>query len=118
MTDAYYTLATDFYEWGWGSSFHFSPPLPGKTQLASEVAHEARVAGLLGLKPGMTCIDCGCGVGGPMRTIAAVSGAKILGVTINQYQVDRANRHNEKVHESPILFFIDHFVVSMHQHRW
>lgn len=48
----------------------------------------------------MTCIDCGCGVGGPMRTIASVSGAKILGVTINDYQVGRANYHNEKVRKT------------------
>eukprot|EP01024_Parvocaulis_polyphysoides_P022733 TRINITY_DN2107_c0_g2_i6.p3 TRINITY_DN2107_c0_g2~~TRINITY_DN2107_c0_g2_i6.p3 ORF type:complete len:221 (+),score=23.88 TRINITY_DN2107_c0_g2_i6:450-1112(+) len=31
-----------------------------------------------------------------MRTIAAVSGAKIVGLTINQYQVDRATYHNKK----------------------
>ena len=24
VVDAYYDLATDFYEWGWGSSFHFA----------------------------------------------------------------------------------------------
>jgi len=23
-THRYYDLATDFYEWGWGSSFHFA----------------------------------------------------------------------------------------------
>lgn len=97
VTNTYYNLATDFYEWGWGQSFHFSPPLPGKSLDASEVAHQSRIAGLLKLMPGMTCIDCGCGIGGPMRTISALSGARVLGVTINQYQVDRANYLNEKV---------------------
>ena len=24
LVDSYYDLATDFYEWGWGSSFHFA----------------------------------------------------------------------------------------------
>ena len=30
--NTFYNLVTDFYEWGWGTSFHFSPQLPGKTQ--------------------------------------------------------------------------------------
>ncbi|GMH39834.1 hypothetical protein BSKO_07738 [Bryopsis sp. KO-2023] len=93
VTDTYYNLATDFYEWGWGESFHFSPPLPGKNLKQSEISHQARIVGLLGLKPGMTCLDAGCGVGGPMRTISCMSGAQVLGVTINEYQVERANYH-------------------------
>eukprot|EP00877_Chromochloris_zofingiensis_P006169 jgi/Chrzof1/1805/Cz10g21220.t1 len=102
LVDVFYSLVTDFYEWGWGQSFHFSPKLPAKTWAASEAAHEARVACNLGLKPGMRCLDCGCGVGGPMRTIAAVSGANIVGITINQYQVDRANLHNKKSGMEPL----------------
>lgn len=31
-------------QWGWGTSFHFSPRLPGKSIAASEAAHEARIA--------------------------------------------------------------------------
>ena len=31
-----------------------------------------------------------------MRTIACVSGAEVIGVTINQYQVDRTNYHNRR----------------------
>ncbi|GMH45025.1 hypothetical protein BSKO_12982 [Bryopsis sp. KO-2023] len=97
LADTFYNLVTDFYEWGWGQSFHFSPPLPGKGWYAAEVAHETRIAGLLGLKPGMKCLDAGCGVGGPMRTISCASGAEVTGVTINQYQVDRANYHNNRM---------------------
>eukprot|EP00879_Flechtneria_rotunda_P005200 GHRR01005482.1.p1 GENE.GHRR01005482.1~~GHRR01005482.1.p1 ORF type:complete len:307 (+),score=69.35 GHRR01005482.1:887-1807(+) len=97
LVDIFYSLVTDIYEYGWGQSFHFSPKLPGKDWKASEAAHEARVAVELGLRPGMKCLDCGCGVGGPMRTIAAVSGAHITGITINQYQVDRATHHNKRL---------------------
>lgn len=96
LVDVFYSLVTDIYEWGWGQSFHFSPKLPGKDLRASEAAHEARIAALLNLKPGMKALDCGCGVGGPMRTISAVSGAHVTGITINQYQVDRATAHNAK----------------------
>jgi ubiquinone/menaquinone biosynthesis C-methylase UbiE len=43
----------------------------------------------------MKAIDCGCGVGGPMRTIAKASGAHVTGITINEYQVKRARAHNQ-----------------------
>ena len=78
-------------------SFHFSPRLPGKDWASSEAAHEARLAALLKLGPGKKCLDVGCGVGGPMRTIASTSGAEVTGITINDYQVSRAKHHNEKV---------------------
>ncbi|KAI8471105.1 MAG: dihydrouridine synthase-domain-containing protein [Monoraphidium minutum] len=102
LVDVFYSLVTDIYEWGWGQSFHFSPKLNGKNWACSEAAHEARVAVALGLKPGMKCLDVGCGVGGPMRTIAAVSGAHITGITINQYQVDRATAHNARLGLAPL----------------
>lgn len=97
LVDVFYSLVTDLYEWGWGQSFHFSPKLPHKDLKASEAAHETRIGAILGLQPGKKALDCGCGVGGPMRTIAATSGAHITGITINQYQVDRATFHNKRV---------------------
>lgn len=97
LVNTFYNLVTDIYEWGWGQSFHFSPLLPGKTPAASEAAHESRLAALLRLQPGQKCLDVGCGVGGPMRTIASTSGANVTGITINDYQVSRATYHNEKV---------------------
>lgn len=95
LVDKFYSLVTDLYEWGWGTSFHFSPLLPGKNWNSCEAAHEARIAGITGLDPGKTALDVGCGVGGPMRTIAAVSGGNVTGITINEYQVSRAKAHNE-----------------------
>jgi 24-methylenesterol C-methyltransferase len=97
LVNTFYNLVTDIYEWGWGQSFHFSPLLPGKNAAASEAAHEARLAALLRLQPGMKCLDVGCGVGGPMRTIASTSGANVTGITINDYQVQRATYHNAKL---------------------
>lgn len=96
LVDVFYSLVTDIYEWGWGQSFHFSPKLPGKDWKASEAAHEARVPAILQAKPGDKILDVGCGVGGPMRTIAAVSGAHVVGITINEYQVQRCTAHNAK----------------------
>ncbi|CAL8460594.1 g123 [Coccomyxa elongata] len=97
LVDTFYNLVTDIYEWGWGQSFHFSPRLPGKDWASSEAAHEARLAALLKLGPGKKCLDVGCGVGGPMRTIASTSGAHVTGITINDYQVARGVYHNTRL---------------------
>lgn len=97
FVDKFYSLVTDLYEWGWGTSFHFSPALPGKGWPEAEAAHEARAGAILGVGPGDRVLDVGCGVGGPMRTVATSSGAHVVGITINEYQVGRARRHNERL---------------------
>ncbi|CAL5378079.1 unnamed protein product [Camellia sinensis] len=51
---------------------------------------------LLKINPGSRILDAGCGVGGPMRAIASHSGAHVVGITINEYQVNRARTHNKK----------------------
>ena len=61
----YYDLATDFYEYGWGRSFHFAPRVPGESFKASLTRHERYLADKLELKPGMVVADLGCSVGGP-----------------------------------------------------
>jgi len=94
LVDTFYSLVTDIYEWGWGQSFHFAPRLAGQDDHTSEVAHECHLAACLQVQPGQKVLDAGCGVGGPMRRIAARTGAHVTGVTINQYQVDRATKHN------------------------
>lgn len=96
FVDTFYNLVTDIYEWGWGQSFHFSPSLPGRSHRDATRVHEERVADLLAARPGHRVLDVGCGVGGPMRAIAAHSGAHVVGITINEYQVNRARAHNRK----------------------
>ena len=90
LVDTYYDLATDFYEYGWGRSFHFAPRAPQESFRASIARHQHFIAHMLGLRPGMRVADLGCGVGGPLREIARFSGAKILGVNINAYQIEKA----------------------------
>ncbi|KAM3269643.1 24-methylenesterol C-methyltransferase 2-like [Capsicum chacoense] len=84
---------SDIYEWG--QSFHFSPSIPGKSHRDATRMHEEMVVDLLDLKPEARILDAGCGVGGPMRAIAAHSAANIVGITINEYQVERARAHNK-----------------------
>ena len=92
FNDLYYDLATDFYEYGWGSSFHFAPRVPGESFEASLARHEHYLAHMLGLRPGMVVADLGCGVGGSLLEIVRFSGAKIVGVNSNAYQLERARR--------------------------
>ena len=94
LVNSYYELATLFYEWGWGQSFHFSYQLPGETFASATARHEYYLAGRLGVKEGDNVLDVGCGVGGPMRNIARFTRANITGVTLNEYQVQRGNTLN------------------------
>ncbi|XP_073308877.1 24-methylenesterol C-methyltransferase 2-like [Primulina huaijiensis] len=96
FVDTFYNLVTDIYEWGWGQSFHFSPSIPGKSHREATRVHEEMAVDLLNVKAGARILDAGCGVGGPMRAIASHSGANVVGITINEYQVKRARMHNKK----------------------
>ena len=93
--NTYYDLVTDFYEYGWGQSFHFAPRVKGESFVDSLARHEHQIALRLGLRPGMTAVDLGCGIGGPLREIARFSGAKIVGVNNNEYQLKRAAKMTE-----------------------
>lgn len=94
MVNQYYDLVTDFYEYGWGQSFHFAPRRKGESFEASLLRHEHFLALQLGLQSGMKVADVGCGVGGPMRNIATFSGAEVVGVNNNAYQIERGTKHN------------------------
>jgi len=92
VVNKYYDLATDFYEFGWGHSFHFAPRHKWESLESSIERHELWLANRLGLAEGSKAIDIGCGVGGPLRNIATFSGAKIVGLNNNEYQISRARR--------------------------
>jgi len=91
LVSSYYDLATEFYEWGWGSSFHFADKRKGENFAAAIMRHEHFLAGRLNVAKGAKLLDCGCGIGGPARNIARFTGASVTAVTINQFQVNRGN---------------------------
>lgn len=96
MINNYYDVVTDFYERGWGESFHFATRVKGESFEASLARAEHYIALRLQLEPGMKVLDLGCGVGGPMRSIARFSGATIEGVNNNEYQLEKVRSHNER----------------------
>ncbi|GBG71920.1 hypothetical protein CBR_g10856 [Chara braunii] len=95
MVNKYYDLATSFYEYGWGESFHFAHRHKNETLRESIRRHQHYLALRLGLKPGMKVLDVGCGIGGPLREIAIFSGASITGLNNNQFQVARGTALNK-----------------------
>lgn len=95
MVDDYYTIVTDFYEYGWGQSFHFAHQFGDDSFDESLNKHEVLLANKVGITKDHKVIDVGCGVGGPARNIHLATGAEVTGVTINEYQVMRANAHSK-----------------------
>jgi len=90
MVNDFYNMVTQFYEFGWGQSFHFAPRHKWETFAASIARHEMLLAHKLELKPGMVALDMGCGIGGPGRVMARFSEANIIGLNNNDYQLQRA----------------------------
>jgi sterol 24-C-methyltransferase len=97
MVNKYYDLATSFYEYAWGDSFHFAHRLKNETLRESIKRHEHFLASKFtsGLKPSKEgqrpkVLDVGCGIGGPAREISAFCGVDVVGLNNNAYQVERA----------------------------
>lgn len=90
--ERYFTLITDFFEYGWGDAFHMAPLKPGWSFSRSMAEVEKHFAQLVGAKPGARVADLGMGIGGPMRRLVEFTGAHISGITICQYQVNRAKK--------------------------
>ena len=96
MVKTFFALVTDFYEYGWGQSFHFAPAMNGASFGESIAAHEYFLGKAMDLRPGMKVLDIGCGVGGPQRSIAKKFGASIVGLNISAYQVEKGVAYNRK----------------------
>lgn len=60
---------------------------------------------MMGLRDGMRVLDVGCGVGGPAREIAKFTGANIVGLNNNDYQIERATKYAAKEGLSKQLSF-------------
>jgi sterol 24-C-methyltransferase len=95
LISLYYNLVTDFYEYGWGESFHFAARHSTESFEQSIARAEHYLALRMDLKPGMTVLDLGAGVGGPMREIARFSGCKVIGINISKYQTSRGTKNNK-----------------------
>ena len=92
--DDYYSLCSEFMQFGWNESLHFAPLLPDESLEQSIVRHQRLMIEKLELREGMTVVDVGCGVGGPMRRVAGESGARVVCLNNNAQQLEKAKRRN------------------------
>ena len=86
----YYNLCNEFMVFGWSESLHFAPLSQHESLEDSQARHQRLMIAKLELQEGMTVIDVGCGIGGPMRRVAREAGVSVLGVNSSEVQLGRA----------------------------
>lgn len=67
----------------------------------------------MNMKEGQRVLDVGCGVGGPAREMVKFTGANVVGLNNNDYQIERATHYAEKEGLSHKLSYVKgDFMVS------
>ncbi len=105
----YYDLCGEFIVFGWGKSLHFAPLSPGESLEDSKTRHQRLMIAKLELREGMTVLDVGCGIGGPMRRVVREAGVKVVGVNSNEIQLDKAKSLNA---EAGLDHMVDYLACS------
>ena len=95
LVKEYYEVCTEFMVFGWSESLHFAPLSSRLSLEESQIRHQRTIIENLELQAGMQVIDVGCGIGGPMRRVVREAGVHVLGVNINEHQLNRAKALNE-----------------------
>lgn len=90
VANSFYNLATEFYEYGWGDSFHFGTRQKWEPHSKCIANSQNFVAQKLRVNDMDRVLDMGCGIGGPLRGVVRATGANVTGLTINKHQVARA----------------------------
>ena len=90
----YYNLCNGFMVYGWNESLHFAPLTPDESLEESIARHQRLMISKLDLKQGMTVVDVGCGIGGPMRRVVREGGVRVVGINISEIQLEKAKRLN------------------------
>jgi len=107
---AFYNLANEFYEYGWGDSFHFGIRRKNEPHYLAVYNSQNFVAQKLRVTDMDQVLDMGCGIGGPMRGVVRATGANVTGVTINPYQIKRGYEITSEL--SPWMQQRCHFVLE------
>ena len=86
----YYNLCNDFMVFGWSESLHFAPLSRRESLEDSQVRHQRLMIDQLALRNGMTVIDVGCGIGGPMRRVVQEADVSVVGINSSEVQLQQA----------------------------
>lgn len=105
----YYDLCSEFMVFGWGASLHFAPLSPKESLEESKIRHQRLMIARLELRKGMTVIDVGCGIGGPMRRVIREADVRVIGVNSSEVQLDKAKTLNA---EAGLDHMVDYLACS------
>ena len=105
----YYDLCSEWMVFGWSESLHFAPLSPGESVEESQIRHQRLMISKLQLTSGMTVVDVGCGVGGPMRRVVREAGVRVVGVNNSGTQLERARSLNA---EAGVDHMVDYLACS------
>ncbi len=105
----YYDLCGEFMVFGWSESLHFAPLSPKESLEESQVRHQRLMISKLKLCEGMSVVDIGCGIGGPMRRVVREAGVRVAGVNSSRIQLARARSLNA---EAGLDHMVDYFAGS------
>ena len=89
-----YDASADLLDQVWGENLHHGYWVDAADDASLRQAGNRltdRLAGLLAIKPGDRLLDIGCGVGEPAIQLASAHDIDVVGVSISQRQVRRAN---------------------------
>ncbi len=103
----YYDLCTEFMAFGWGESLHFAPLSPLESLEDSKVRHQRLMIAKLKLNEGMTVIDVGCGLGGPMRRVVREAGVEVVGINSSEIQLEKAKALNAEAGIGHMVDFLN-----------
>ncbi len=87
----HYDVSNTFYRWVLGPSMAYTCAVFPNSEASLETAQEAKfdlVARKLGLAPGMTLLDVGCGWGGMVLHAVQNYGVTAIGVTLSRQQAE------------------------------
>ena len=105
----YYDLYSELMVWSWGESLHFAPLAPNETLEDSKIRYQRLMIDKLDLQQGMTVVDVGCGIGGPMRRVVREAGVRVVGININKIQLEKTKKLNA---EAGLDHMVDYLACS------
>ncbi len=109
----HYDLSNDFYRLMLDRDMQYSCAYFAEPSMSLEEAQEAKkalIARKLRIEPGMRVLDIGCGWGGMALTLARAYGARVLGITLSERQLEvaRARAREEGLAERVEFRLLDY----------
>ncbi len=109
----YYDICSHLMIYGWGESLHFAPLSQAESLEDSKLRHQRLMIDKLDLHPGMSVIDVGCGIGGPMRTVVREAGVRVTGINSSEVQLARARSLTAQAGLSDMIDYVETSFMDM-----